>query len=182
LTFPSLDSFPNGTSPTAAKTSGSSDYGGELSYLVGQRVSACTCSADASEHPGPSVSKGRGAPESATFSPLPPSFSLLTLPPIAVDILEGQIAPNGKQGSASQSIQIAPFDPEYLWRNDTAATDPGLIVWNSTITTQNTWKGSISQESASLNTLTDSTSYDGAGYTTYGVSHSLSLLLDKTLT
>ncbi|GAA5974252.1 hypothetical protein JCM11641_003355 [Rhodosporidiobolus odoratus] len=139
--------WPNGTSPTAAKTSGSKDYGGELSYLVGQRFSACTCSADKDEHPGPSPSKGRGAPE--------------------IDILEGQIAPNGKQGSASQSIQIAPFDPEYLWRNDTEAEDPGLIVWDKSITTQNNWKGAISQESASLNTLTDDTSFDGAGYTTY---------------
>ncbi|GAA6037271.1 hypothetical protein JCM8097_008655 [Rhodosporidiobolus ruineniae] len=140
--------WPNGTDPVAAKKLGDSDYGGELSYLVGQRLSACTCSADADEHPGPSPSKGRGAPE--------------------IDILEGQIAPNGKQGSASQSVQIAPFDPHYLWRNDTTEENPGLIVWNSSITTQNMWKGSISQESASLNTLTDDTSYDGKGYTTYG--------------
>ncbi|GAA5855826.1 hypothetical protein JCM8547_000376 [Rhodosporidiobolus lusitaniae] len=140
--------WPNGTSPDAAKTSGSKDYGYELSYLVGQRFSACTCEADKDEHPGPSVSKGRGAPE--------------------IDILEGQIAPTGDRGSASQSIQIAPFDPEYLWRNDTAEENPGLIVWNETITTQNNWKGSISQESASLNTITDNTSFDGKGYTTYG--------------
>lgn len=35
------------------------------SQLVGQRLSACTCPSDASEHPGPSVKVGRGAPESA---------------------------------------------------------------------------------------------------------------------
>lgn len=31
--------------------------------LSGQRFSACTCQADASEHPGPNVRTGRGAPE-----------------------------------------------------------------------------------------------------------------------
>ncbi|GAA5887428.1 hypothetical protein JCM6882_002525 [Rhodosporidiobolus microsporus] len=138
----------NGTGPAAAKERGDKDYGGELSYLSGQRVSACTCPEDSDEHPGPSVSKGRGAPE--------------------IDILEGQIAPNGRQGSASQSIQIAPFDPEYLWRNDTSEANPGLRVWDESITTQNNWKGSISQESASLNTITDNTSFDGKGYTSYG--------------
>ncbi|KAK4331397.1 Beta-glucan synthesis-associated protein KRE6 [Rhodotorula toruloides] len=143
--------WPNGTDPVAAKQDGDKDYGGELSYLVGQRLSACTCPADADEHPGPSVTKGRGAPE--------------------IDILEGQIAPNGKQGSASQSIQFAPFDPHYLWRNDTTEANPGLKVWDPSITTQNIWKGSISQESASLNTLTDATSYEGAGYSTYSMEY-----------
>lgn len=36
-------------------------YGGELSYLPGQRVSACTCPGE--DHPGPNVQTGRGAPE-----------------------------------------------------------------------------------------------------------------------
>jgi len=39
----------------------------EIVQLSGQRASACTCKADASEHPGPDVNTGRGAPES-TFS------------------------------------------------------------------------------------------------------------------
>ncbi|ORY74277.1 glycoside hydrolase family 16 protein [Leucosporidium creatinivorum] len=134
--------WPNGTSPTAAKTSGSSDYGGELSYLPGQRVSACTCPGE--DHPGPNVKTGRGAPE--------------------IDILEGQIAPNGKQGSASQSIQMAPMDAGYLWLN----TTPYIQTWDTSLTTQNQWKGAVTQESASLNTLTDDTSYEGAGWTSYG--------------
>ncbi|GAA5901188.1 hypothetical protein JCM8208_002298 [Rhodotorula glutinis] len=140
--------WPNGTDPVAAKSLGDKDYGGELSYLSGQRLSACTCEADKDDHPGPTYKTGRGAPE--------------------IDILEAQIAPNGKQGMASQSIQMAPMDAHYLWRNDTSEANPGLIVFNESITTQNNWKGSISQESASLNTLTDSTSYEGAGYSTYG--------------
>ncbi|POY72512.1 hypothetical protein BMF94_4338 [Rhodotorula taiwanensis] len=132
--------WPNGTDPVDAKKSGSTDYGGELSY----RLSACTCPADADEHPGPSVNVGRGAPE--------------------IDVLEGQISPDGTRGWASQSIQFAPFDPGYLWRNDTEAANPGLQVWNKSITTQS----AISQESASFNTLTDATSFEGRGYSTYG--------------
>ncbi|GAA5969770.1 hypothetical protein JCM21900_004194 [Sporobolomyces salmonicolor] len=136
--------WPNGTDPVAAKHSGSSDYGGELSWLVGQRASACTCPADADEHPGPSVNVGRGAPE--------------------IDILEGQIAANGQQGSASQSVQIAPFDDGYNWKN----TTPYITVWDDSITTQNQWHGAVNQESMSLETLTDATSYEGAGWQTYG--------------
>jgi len=56
--------------------------------------------------------------------------------PLAVDILEAQIAPNGRQGYASQSIQMAPMDAHYLWRNDTAEENPGLIVFNESITKQ----------------------------------------------
>lgn len=50
----------------------------------------------------------------------------------AVDVLEGQIAPNGKQGSASQSIQMAPIDEGYNWHN----TTPYITVWDDTLTTQ----------------------------------------------
>lgn len=38
------------------------------------------------------------------------------------------------------------------------------------------WTGSISQESASFNTLTDDTSYEGAGYATYSGSRPTSRL------
>lgn len=135
--------FPDGT-PRAARTSGIKDYGGELSWLSGQRASACTCSEDASEHPGPNVKTGRGAPE--------------------IDILEGQVAPNGLQGSASQSLQFAPFTAGHNWKN----TTPETYVWDESITTQNQWHGAVYQESSSLNTLTDSISYEGASYTNYG--------------
>lgn len=33
---------------------------------------------------------------------------------------------------------MAPMDAHYLWRNDTEEANPGLIVWNSSITTQST--------------------------------------------
>lgn len=51
-----------GTLPVAARTSGSQDYGGSLSYQPGQRLSACTCESAGDEHPGP-VGVGRGSPE-----------------------------------------------------------------------------------------------------------------------
>jgi hypothetical protein len=61
-----LGTLPNqtnvaGTGPAAALNSGSKDYGGRLSYLPGQKLSACTCAGG--DHPGPNVGVGRGAPE-----------------------------------------------------------------------------------------------------------------------
>lgn len=134
--------WPNGTSPAAAKHSGSKDYGGELSYLPGQRLSACTCPNE--DHPGPNVGVGRGAPE--------------------IDIIEAQIAPSGAAGSASQSIQVAPFDAAYSWLNST----PYIEIWDPNRTTLNPWTGAISQESMSAATITDATSFEGAGYSTFG--------------
>ncbi|KAM0754664.1 beta-glucan synthesis-associated [Meredithblackwellia eburnea MCA 4105] len=136
--------WPNGTDPYAAKHSGSTDYGGELSWLPGQRMSACTCPQDAAEHPGPNVNVGRGAPE--------------------IDIIEAQIDKSGVIGSASQSIQIAPFDAGYTWLN----TTPYTLTWDTTKSIQNQWHGSVYQESMSINTQTDTTSYEGAGYSTFG--------------
>lgn len=72
-----------GGGPEAARNSGSSDYGGELSWLPGQKLSACTCPGD--PHPGPSNDVGRSAPE--------------------IDILEAQVDYRG-YGTGSQSVQI----------------------------------------------------------------------------
>ncbi|KAI9615640.1 hypothetical protein H4Q26_011582 [Puccinia striiformis f. sp. tritici PST-130] len=98
--------MPDGRTPPAAKTSGSPDYGGALSWLPGQRTSACTCKGE--DHPGPSVDIGRSGPE--------------------IDILEAQYAygPNGNQGSMSQSIQIAPMDEGYQWLNDSSGMRESL--------------------------------------------------------
>ncbi|GAA5850712.1 hypothetical protein JCM8547_009065 [Rhodosporidiobolus lusitaniae] len=137
----------NGTDPVAAKTSGSRDYGGELSYLSGQRLSACTCPEDEDLHPGPNVRTGRGAPE--------------------IDALEGAIWSTGDRGSASQSTQIAPFTAGYLWRNETPYIETNDAQWTIK---QNQWHGSVTQESLSLEVMTDSTSYSGGAgtYTSYG--------------
>ncbi|GAA6029982.1 hypothetical protein JCM8097_009200 [Rhodosporidiobolus ruineniae] len=133
--------WPNGTDPYAAKHSGSSDYGGELSWLGGQRLSACTCEEDRDLHPGPNVRTGR------------------------VDALEGAIWRTGDRGSASQSTQVAPFTAGYLWKNFTPHIETNDAQWTIQ---QNQWHGSINQESLSLEVQTDNTSYSGRGYTSYG--------------
>lgn len=77
--------------------------------LPGQRASACTCPGE--DHPGPNVNVGRGAPE--------------------IDAIEAQVDYR-LIGSASQSIQIAPMDAGYLWKN----TTPYIEIWNDTGTFQ----------------------------------------------
>jgi len=67
-------------------------YDYRLSYLTGQKLSACTCPGE--DHPGPSVTTGRGAPE--------------------IDILEA-----GDGGVVSQSAVVAPFTHDYVYLNDT---------------------------------------------------------------
>ncbi|GAA5898575.1 hypothetical protein JCM8208_004704 [Rhodotorula glutinis] len=136
--------WPNGTDPVAAKTSGSRDYGGELSWLDGQRFSACTCEEDRDEHPGPRPSVGRGAPE--------------------IDALEGSIWRTGDRGSASQSVQVAPFTAGHLWKNFT----PHIELNPDWTIRENQWHGAILQESLSHEVMTDSTSFSGRGYTSYG--------------
>lgn len=100
--------WPNGTDPVAAKTSGDKDYGGELSWLSGQRFSACTCPDDADLHPGPNPSVGRGAPESESPA-CSNSLRLLTSLFLAVDALEGAI----------WSSTFTPWLPlESIWSGD----------------------------------------------------------------
>lgn len=78
--------------------------------------SACTCPADANEHPGPNVKVGRGAPE--------------------IDILEAQTFYTKRHlvGAVSQSAQFAPYDADYQIRNTTPWTvvqTPDRTVLNS---------------------------------------------------
>lgn len=72
--------------PPAAIDSGSD--GGELSYLPGQRLSACTCSGE--NHPGPvnqdGTFVGRAAPE--------------------IDVFEAQVSTPDLIGHVSQSVRI----------------------------------------------------------------------------
>ncbi|KNZ60993.1 hypothetical protein VP01_1469g2 [Puccinia sorghi] len=143
--------MPDGRTPPAAKTSGSPDYGGALSWLPGQRTSACTCKGE--DHPGPSVDVGRSGPE--------------------IDILEAQYAygPTGNQGSMSQSIQIAPMDEGYQWMNDSNAMHVSNLAQSTkdpSGTIINQWHGSIWQESLSGITMTDGTSYEGKGFQQFG--------------
>ncbi|KAG6918340.1 hypothetical protein DXG01_015199, partial [Tephrocybe rancida] len=139
-----LGTFPNQTArdgtPAAAAT-GSSD-GGPLSFLPGQRLSACTC--PGSDHPGPKVSNGRGVPE--------------------IDILEAQVDVDVFQGQVSQSFQCAPYNYKYEFNNATPAT----AIYNSDITSLNSYKGGVFQQAVSAVSYVDSANYDGQGYSTYG--------------
>ncbi|KAI0036076.1 beta-glucan synthesis-associated [Vararia minispora EC-137] len=140
-TFPN-QTWANGTGPAAALHSdfSRSTYNFDLSWLPGQRTSACTCSGE--DHPGPSNNVGRGAPE--------------------IDILEQEH--NKTTGSIggviSQSMQIAPFTHDYLYGN---ATQDQSIVYNSTISRWNTYRGSAVQQALSQLTTTPEDGFQGFG-------------------
>ncbi|KAI9604348.1 hypothetical protein H4Q26_003962 [Puccinia striiformis f. sp. tritici PST-130] len=131
-----------GTGPAAALRA---PGGGPLSYLPGQKLSACTC--PGGEHPGPNVKTGRGSPE--------------------IDIIEAQVTAPGTGvniGQASQSVQFAPFDAGYGWSED------GATVYDPKMSTINGYKGGIYQEAVSVVTTTDQTAYEATGgkFQTFG--------------
>lgn len=137
--------FPNQTTAAgapAAATTGGYD-GGPLSYQPGQRLSACTC--PGSDHPGPSVSTGRGVPE--------------------IDMFETQVNVYASpfQGGVSQSMQVAPYNYQYEFDNSTPAT-----TLHGTGTTLNTYTGGVYQQAISAVTPIDSGNYGGNGFATYG--------------
>jgi len=74
--------------------------------------SACTCpNTPASEHPGPSFDRGRGAPE--------------------IDVLEAQKNKMGAGGRVSQSAQFAPFSYNYTFdTTQVEVYDPTLTLLN----------------------------------------------------
>ncbi|CAE6521538.1 unnamed protein product [Rhizoctonia solani] len=88
--------FPDHT-PYEATIGGDKDKNGALSYLQGQRLSACTCPGES--HPGPIRSDGtfvgRAAPE--------------------IDVFEAIVT--DQVGYVSQSGQWAPFNYKYVWKN-----------------------------------------------------------------
>ncbi|OCF31258.1 glucosidase [Kwoniella heveanensis CBS 569] len=122
----------DGTGPEAALTS---NNGGPVSYLPGQRVSACTCKGE--DHPGPDVSYGRGTPE--------------------IDILEAQIDLSRPRGQLSQSMQVAPFDNGYQYLN----SSKGAVQYDTDLTIWNSYKGGTFQEAVSSLTYIDNDLYQG---------------------
>jgi len=128
-----------GTAPNQTLNGSPSGAAG-LSYLPGQRLSACTC--PGSEHPGPSVSTGRGAPE--------------------IDILEAQIDTTRFVGQVSQSLQVAPFNADYQFNNN-----PTDSPRQGTTTAFNQYRGGKYQQAISALTDLNSTNYNGVGYSTY---------------
>lgn len=112
-----------------------------LNWLSGMRTPACTCAGE--DHPGPNVNVGRSAPE--------------------LDILEAQV--HGNVGATSQSLQIAPFDPDYDWNQDLAT------IVDTDTTKFNPYTGGHYQEALSglTNTLTKSYAKSGNEFTRFGV-------------
>lgn len=119
--------MPDGT-PSIARTSGTDEASNyALSYLPGQRLSACTCPEDET-HPGPKRSDGsfvgRSAPE--------------------IDVIEAQTNAQTRIGEVSLSSQWAPFNPGYNWLNETH-----MIIEDDSVTHLNTYKGGVFQETTS---------------------------------
>ncbi|KAF8213898.1 beta-glucan synthesis-associated [Mycena galopus ATCC 62051] len=146
-TFPN-QTLADGSGPAAAIDSAASQakYDNKLSWLSGQKLSACSC--PGSDHPGPSVSVGRGAPE--------------------IDILEAEKDKVNVAGQVvSQSAQFAPFTADYVYNN---ATTDEWTVYNTANTRPNPYKGSAVQQAVSALTEVPGTGFQGSGQqlVTYG--------------
>jgi beta-glucan synthesis-associated protein KRE6 len=131
-------------------------------------VSACTCPGE--EHPGPSISTGRGAPE--------------------IDVLEAEMNKiTGVGQVVSQSAQFAPFAHDYVYLN---STPDQFTIYNTSITSPNTYRGSplyvpfdlvdymhlihgvVRQQAVSTLTQVPDNMFQGSGqqFVTFGVSAS----------
>ncbi|KAF8996765.1 glycoside hydrolase family 16 protein [Hymenopellis radicata] len=153
-TYDSCDvgTFPNQTlkdhsGPPAALFSDFSrdKYNNELSWLSGQRLSACTC--PHSDHPGPLLSsgkyRGRGAPE--------------------IDIFEAERDKAAGVGQVvSQSAQFAPFTADYVYLN---ATEDEWKIYDDTVTRANSYRGSAVQQAVSGLTRLPSGGFQGSDRT-----------------
>ncbi|EKM53338.1 glycoside hydrolase family 16 protein [Phanerochaete carnosa HHB-10118-sp] len=141
--------YVNGSGPAAALHSDESrsKYNFDLSWLPGQRLSACTCPGE--DHPGPTVNQGRGAPE--------------------IDILEVEKNKTaGAQGQVvSQSAQFAPFTGDYGYLTD---TDDQFQIFTPDLTRPNGYKGSAVQQAISCLTDLPDDMFQGSGqqFTTLG--------------
>lgn len=85
------------------------------SFVLIIQYRACTCPGE--DHPGPSVSKGRGAPE--------------------IDVLEAQKNKLGPGAKVSQSAQFAPFSHDYVYDN---TTQDVWWVYNEAVTQPNSYR------------------------------------------
>ncbi|KAF8965030.1 glucosidase [Flammula alnicola] len=131
--------YPGTSTPVAATVHGDPKANGTLSYLSGQRLSACTCPGES--HPGPMRADGsyvgRAAPE--------------------IDVLEATVT--DAVGYVSLSSQWAPFNARYhfTYNNNTAVfDDPNRTVLN-------TYQGSRYQQTTSGLGLTNPECYEDPG-------------------
>ncbi|KAF9445544.1 glycoside hydrolase family 16 protein [Macrolepiota fuliginosa MF-IS2] len=111
-----------------------------LSYLPGQRLSACTCSGES--HPGPMRSDGsyvgRAAPE--------------------IDVFEATVTKD-VGGQVSLSAQWAPYNAEYKWKN----TTDNMIIYDLDKTELNTYVGGAYQQTTSGISKTNQQCYELTG-------------------
>ncbi|EPQ59119.1 glycoside hydrolase family 16 protein [Gloeophyllum trabeum ATCC 11539] len=134
--------------PVAATINGDQGKGGVLSYLPGQRLSRCTCPGES--HPGPKHSDGtfvgRAAPE--------------------IDVFEAQITGTPLVAQVSQSAQWAPFNAGYIWAN----TSENEVIVDPSISQQNSFIGSATQQATSVVTATNQVcyEYEQGCYSIYG--------------
>lgn len=126
----------------AGITANQSDPDG-LNNLPGMRLPACTC--DGEDHPNQGYS--RYAPE---IDAIEASVQYLD-PPIGAAI-----------GSASQSLQIAPFD--IFWRPNTEYIE----VYDNSVSSMNAYQGGVYQQALSTVTNLNNDWYNGQAYQTYG--------------
>ncbi|KAK7054157.1 beta-glucan synthesis-associated protein-domain-containing protein [Favolaschia claudopus] len=146
-TFPN-QTLPDHSGPTAALHTdfGQSKYNYELSWLSGQKLSACSC--PGSDHPGPDVSVGRGAPE--------------------IDIFEAEKDKAAATGQVvSQSAQFAPFSHDWTY-NNLSADD--WTIYDLSRTRPNNYKGSAVQQAVSGLSSVPVENFQGSGkqMSTYG--------------
>ncbi|CUA76626.1 Beta-glucan synthesis-associated protein SKN1 [Saccharomyces cerevisiae S288c] [Rhizoctonia solani] len=135
--------------PAAAHVGGTPGAKGEMSYLGGQRLSACTCTSESDGtdgrqmvHPGPKKADGsyvgRGAPE--------------------IDIFEATVDTRTLIGHVSQSGQWAPFNAAFRWDNET-----NLVIYDHEKSHLNTFIGNERQQTTSVITNTNQQCYTGSG-------------------
>ncbi|KAF5353241.1 hypothetical protein D9756_007896 [Leucocoprinus leucothites] len=128
--------FPGTQNPAAALTGGDPEWDGVLSFLPGQRLSACTCPGES--HPGPVRSDGsyvgRAAPE--------------------IDVFEATLD-NGI-GKVSQSSQWAPYNAGYKWLNNS----DNLIIYDPQDTELNAYHGGVYQQTTSGLSVTNQDCYE----------------------
>lgn len=135
--------------PLAAIQNGDPYHGDVLSYLPGQRLSACTCPGE--DHPGPTkpdgTLTGRSAPE--------------------IDIFEAIVNPSSLEGFVSQSCQWAPYNAGYKIHN---TTGPAYTIEDSNITAFNHYVGGVYQQVTSALAKTNQSCYtaNNGCFTTYG--------------
>jgi beta-glucanase (GH16 family) len=119
----------------------------DLSFLPGQRLSACTCPGEL--HPGPvnpdGTFRARSAPE--------------------IDIFEAQIDSNLAAAAVSQSCQFAPFNAYYSWNNAT------YLQLHQPEGTQeiNGFRGNVYQQATSVVSRTNQQCYENSAAPCFAV-------------